>query len=375
MLTRLFLAFMHPSLGGTKAKTTDIIPHHKLRTPDPMTNHTKTHCPRSIILICCAFCSLYLHPQAFAEIPEFEIQDNAVHLEHVGPDNPILYDNDWWFDVFDNNYLWAQVHLGNARLVGNVVSRDMWDWQKGYLYSMDQCMKDAQKALDLARKSGLRNIPDITPGSDRVLERPESGKISDTQPHPTPGSRLMVQEARKASPEKPLLIISGGPLTTVANALLTDPGIAPNIVVFNLTVAGGYNGKDGWSAWIVANKARLVDWATGSFWDKNSVFTPADFEKLPANPFFDDMRRLIHSDLGQANQLGDGAPLVWLWRHDCWRGVGFRKAVWGGRFLQLEKTDNREQADVLEIPKAKTDLKACRAEFFRILNLLEQTGE
>lgn len=37
--------------------------------------------------------------------------------------------------------------------------------------------------------------------------------------------------------------MSGGPLTTVANALLTNPEIAPNLVVFNLTVAGGYNGN------------------------------------------------------------------------------------------------------------------------------------
>jgi hypothetical protein len=56
----------------------------------------------------------------------------VVHLKGVGPDNSIVNENDWYFDVFDNNYLWAQTSLGEARLRGNIVSRDMWDWQKGY---------------------------------------------------------------------------------------------------------------------------------------------------------------------------------------------------------------------------------------------------
>ncbi len=310
----------------------------------------KTSTRRLAALVGWAFASCQLS----AAVPEHTVKSGAVHLAGVGADNPLLYDNDWWFDVFDNNYLWAQVSLGKARLRGNIVARDMWDWQEGFLYKMEDSLKDAAKALKLARESGLRNIPELTPGSDRVLERPASGVIEDTAPHPSEGSRLMVAEARKASPAKPLLIISGGPLTTVANALLTDPEIAPNVIVFNLTVAGGYNGKHGWSAWIVAKKARLVDWGTGSFWDKNSVFTAKDFAALPKNPFCEDMRRLIASDLGQANQLGDGAALVWLWRPDCWHGVRLRRAAWNGSGLQLDSVPAGETADVLEIPKAAT---------------------
>lgn len=54
-------------------------------------------------------------------------QGGVVHLKGVGPDNSIVYENDWYFDVFDNNYLRAQTSLGEARLRGNIVSRDMWD--------------------------------------------------------------------------------------------------------------------------------------------------------------------------------------------------------------------------------------------------------
>jgi len=309
-----------------------------------------------------------------AAVPEHAIADGVLHLRGVGPDNPVIYDNDWWFDVFDNNYLWAQASLGKVNLRGNIVTRDMWDWQKGYLYSFEQSWKDAEKALKLARDSGLKNIPDLTRGSDCVLVRPESGRIEDTVPHPSDGSRLIVAEAKKASPEKPLLVVVGGPQTTVANALLTNPEIAPNLVVFNLTVTGGYNGKDGWSAYIVAKRTRSVDWGGGEFWDKDSVFTAQDFERLPDNPFTRDMKRLIETDLGRANQLGDGAPLVWLFQPKCWTGAEIRKAEFSGTTMHYTQVRPGESGDVLVIPKSATDLQACRFEFFRVLSDPEVYG-
>jgi hypothetical protein len=311
--------------------------------------------------------ALLIAVAARALVPEHSIEDGMVRLEGVGPDNPIIYDNDWWFDVFDNNYLWAQASLGKAKLRGNIVSRDMWDWQKGYHYSFEQSWKDAENALKLARESGLQDIPDLTRGSDQVLVRPASGRIEDTVPHPTPGSRLIVAEAKRASPQKPLLVIAGGPQTTVANALLTNPEIASNLVAFNLTVTGGYNGKDGWSAYIVAMRARSVDWGGGVFWDKDSVFEPRHFDPLPDNPFTADMKRFIRTDLGRANQLGDGAPLVWLFEPKCWTGAEVRRAEFQGTTMRYGPVAPAEKGDVLVIPKAQTDLRTCRQEFFRVM--------
>ena len=45
---------------------------------------------------------------AAAVVPEHECTSDGVRIPGVGPESPIVYDNDWWFDVFDNNYLWAQ---------------------------------------------------------------------------------------------------------------------------------------------------------------------------------------------------------------------------------------------------------------------------
>ncbi len=313
---------------------------------------------------------------SFGAAPEAVVRDGGVWLTGVGTDNPVIYDNDWWFDVFDNNYLWAQSSLKHCNLKGNIVSRDMWEWRKGYLYSMEQCVEDARKALRLARESGLKNIPDLTIGSSEAIVPPESGRIVDTVFTETDGSRLIVKEARKASPDKPLLVIAGGPLTTVATAVLSDPEIGPKMVVFSLTVAdGGYNGKDSWSAYVVAKRTRLVDWATGSFWEKNSVFRPEHFDELPSNPFCDDMRRLIGSELGQANQLGDGAPLVWLWKHQCWKGYRYRQAIWRGDRVVFEPVSRAAAADLIDIPRDETDMDACREEFFRVLGDADLFGK
>ena len=315
----------------------------------------------------CVIVFFSLAVSAVAVVPEHRVAGGGVVIEGVAPDSPIIYDNDWWFDVFDNNYLWAQASLGHANLRGNIVSRDMWEWQKGYQYAFADSWKDAEKAVALARSSGLGKIPDPVRGSEKALERPESGRIEDTVFTPTDGSRLIVEEAMRASVEKPLVIVVGGPQTTVANALLARPEIAGRIVVFNLTVNGGYNGKDGWAAYVVAKLARSVDWGGGEFWEKDSVFRKEHFDPLPSNPFTDDMKRFIRTDLGRANQLGDGAPLVWLFEPKCWTGTEVRKAGFQDGRLTYAPVPAGEAGDVLVIPRAQTDLDASREEFFRVL--------
>jgi hypothetical protein len=47
--------------------------------------------------------------------------------------------------------------------------------------------------------------------------------------------------------------------------------------------------------------------------------------------------------------------------------VKLRQAVWRGKGVSFEEVNAGEPADVLDIPKAATDLKASRDEFFRVL--------
>ena len=123
----------------------------------------------------------------------------------------------------------------------------------------------------------------------------------------------------------------------------------------------------GLSAYVVAKRARSVDWGGGEFWDKDSVFRAEHFGALPENPFTSDMKRFIKTDLGRANQLGDGAPLVWLFQPKCWKDVEVRKAEFVGSFMRYAASPKGESGDVLVIPKLATDLTACREEFFRVL--------
>lgn len=308
---------------------------------------------------------LFLPSQLSAKVPEYSVDEGGVHIKGIDGSNSIIYDNDWWNDVFDSYYVWAQVQCGAADLKGNIVSRDMWE-HPNYLYSMQKCIDDCEKALQTARSAGWKNIPDPTQGADQALQKPKSDKIEDTQFVSSPGSRLIIQEAKAATKEKPLVVVSGGPLTTVAIALLENPSIAENMVVFNILTADyGYNGKDGWSAYIVAKNAYYVEWGDGKFWEKNSVFQPEHFETLPDNPVSKFIQTFIRTNLGAANQMGDGAPLVWMFDNHCWKNAVVKGAVFNPPAVRYLKNENK---DVLVIPRDETDLKKTRKEFLRVLS-------
>lgn len=282
---------------------------------------------------------------AFAVPPDFDISEDGLEISRVSADNPMIYDNDWWKDVPDAAYLWAKASLGEADLRGNIVSRDMWGWQEGYTYKLEQGMEDAQSLLEAARASRLSNIPQPITGADAALVRPESGTIGDTQFTRSPGSDLIVAEAKKATPEKPLLVYTGGPCTTVAVAYLTDPSIADRIIVLQID-GGAYNAKDSWSWEIAKERLPFANWARGYFWGEWSDWEPDRFEELPKNPLGDALRKYARSDLGKANQWGDGAWLFYTFDRNC-----LTKAV-------------EYDGDAITVPREGTNVEAMEDEFF-----------
>ncbi len=179
--------------------------------------------------------------QAVAAIPDYTVENGVVHLAGVGLENPIVYDNDWWTDVPDAAYLWAKANLGQANLVGNVVTRCTFGWETKYAHELKQQTDDAQRLFRLARDSGLKSIPEPVVGSTTAIRKPASGRVEDASFERTAGSALIVSEARKASPEKPLLVFVGGSCTTIASAFLTDHSIVARLIVFQVD-GGGYNG-------------------------------------------------------------------------------------------------------------------------------------
>lgn len=281
----------------------------------------------------------------FTLVPSYRVTQRGVVIHGVSARNPMIYDNDWWKDVPDAAYLWAKASLGQADLRGNIVSRDMWGWEKGYTYSLEQGMKDARSLLDAARRSGLKKIPDPIPGAREALVPPASGRIEETRYSRSPGSDLIVSEARKASPTKPLLVYAGGPCTTVATAYLTDPSIANRIVVFQVD-GGAYNGKDSWSWEIVKRRLPFANWARDYFWGDWSHWNPERFQELPKNPLGNTLREYARSPLGQANQWGDGAWIFATFVPGC--------------ITKVESYDGV----AITVPREGTDVRRIEEEFF-----------
>lgn len=184
--------------------------------------------------------------------------------------NPIIYDNDDTVDVYTDDYLMAMASAGDISLVGMITTSSVVPYNK-YVPSdyYEQMVADRAEGVAHAKDSGFRNIPDTVRGVKGHLRRPSSGKIDDSTAIGSKGSRLIVDEARKATSEKPLVIVAGGPLTTVADAYLLDGSIADKLIVAWL---GGrandmadYNGwADPWAAYIVLERLKLIQFPVAS---------------------------------------------------------------------------------------------------------------
>lgn len=88
----------------------------------------------------------------------------------------------------------------------------------------DQAVASVQKANDLLEAMGLSGKFTVAKGASARMERPDVPQDSE-------GARLIIEEARRCTPERPLFVCMGGPLTDVSSALLLAPEIASNIIV------------------------------------------------------------------------------------------------------------------------------------------------
>jgi hypothetical protein len=302
----------------------------------------------------------------------YELGPKGLILEGVSSKCPMIYDNDWWSDTPDKDYLWAKASLGEADLRGNIVTRDLWDWQKGQHYKLEQGLEDARKAIARARHSGLRKIPDPLPGADAAFERPKSGKIEDTRIVRSKGAALIVAEARKARPEMPLLVFVGGPLNTVANAVLMDASIAERMVVF-MTDLRGYNGQDPWANYIVSRRCKLINYGAHVWWPQRpqSPMMPLErFRDLPKNELTADLRRMAGEFWQRSTRkvrpdrddgFADGAPIFLVFVPRSWKAVR-RQRVEG--VFNVKDVDG-EPYDLLDARRCDYDLM--REDFFRTL--------
>jgi hypothetical protein len=242
---------------------------------------------------------------------------------------PVIHDNDTVIDVYTEDYLMALASAGDIQLVGLTTSSSVAPYNRfvpvedfesdaPVLPNRLNFVRNRAHGVRLARDSGFRNIPEPVVGIKGHLEEPASGTIEDTRPHNTPGSRLIVETARLCTPDRPLVVVMGGPLSAAADAYLLDPSIADKMVIAWLggdhNSMGDYNGAcDWWAAYIAACRLRLVQFPNGQAAPQVPRVRLID---LPDTPFRQWLTEKRHPHLPAHETDGDGQPAVSLMRPD-----------------------------------------------------------
>ena len=79
----------------------------------------------------------------------------------------------------------------------------------------------ANDIIDIVGKTGQITVKAGAPGP----------MVDTKTPIESEGAKLIIEEAKKASPERPLYLLFGGPLTDIASAWLMDPSISKNVIL------------------------------------------------------------------------------------------------------------------------------------------------
>src|SRR5690606_10707874 len=243
----------------------------------------------------------------------FSVDGIGLRIDGLDSTNPVILDNELWDNGVESEYVWAKASLGALDLRGNIVTFDLANPQR----PLSEQLRRGQAELRLARLAGLRGIPDPVTGAEARLQMPASGNLEDLRPTPTAGSDLIVAEARKATPEKPLLVVVGGPLTTVAQAYLTDPTIVSRMVVAGV-FSYSLQTSDSVSNYLVAKKCRFVHWGRGYVWGGKP--DSLGLARIPASRMGSKVRNRLAA-VPHMLGLGDMAPVAYLFERGVWKNA------------------------------------------------------
>jgi hypothetical protein len=201
--------------------------------------------------------------------------------------NPIVLTNDGAYDNWQGEYAVLLANAGGPKLAGIIVSANL-PWP-----NIDVNIAGWRALVTAARASGLRDIPDPIASIGPPLVRPASGEIDATTPNRSEGARSIVEMSRRLSLDyRPLVVVTGGRLTDVADAYLMDPTVTERVVVVSslgtTTDSGGAmaapNGEmDPWADSIVTARFRFVQ--VSAFYDQFKDVPASRLSELPANPF------------------------------------------------------------------------------------------
>jgi hypothetical protein len=173
-----------------------------------------------------------------------------------------------------------------------------------------------------ARDSGLRNIPTPIRSVGAELVRPSDGNIDATVPNRSAGASFIVETSRQIIQQynRPLVLVTGGRWTDVADAYLLDHTLPERVVVVSalgtVTSSGAEMGMpngemDRWADIIVTRKFSYIQ--VSAYYDQLTDVTPSILSQLPENPFTDwitSKQPNIWNDPPAADQVGVAAIAI-----------------------------------------------------------------
>jgi len=182
--------------------------------------------------------------------------------------NPVIYDNDEYADIFDDDVLCAMASLGRITLAAQIItpidpkgmSKEIW--QQSAFWHYDRCWRSGMC---------MKRIPRPIIGNTKAEPDPDS-----------PGAKAYVEiilSWHAAHPDKPVLIAMGGQSATLASAYKRNPAIADKVIVFYVS-ANAYNGHLAWASELVCQNMRVVH-AYHYWWPE--VGLPNELQALPRN--------------------------------------------------------------------------------------------
>jgi len=237
---------------------------------------------------------------------------------------PVIYDNDDADDMYTDEYLLSLASAGNITLKGMITTSGGWS-QPTFpdpVFNFQWDLSGRTEIVGKAQRSGLSNLPAPVAGSSVALVQPGSGILEDTVPIDTVGAHLIVNEAHNATTIQPLVVVMGGPPTTLASAYLMDNSITGTVVLAWQSGGPGENDAqdfndtaDQWATTIVDQRFRVV--LFGPVFHQTALVDKSLLTNLPNT----ELRQwLIDKNLPHVNLPGgqdhDGPPAITLMRPD-----------------------------------------------------------
>jgi len=234
--------------------------------------------------------------------------DTPHGLLPVDERNSIILNNDNYDDNWQGVFAVLFANAGGGPLAGIIINGST------YAPDLKKNLAAWQELTTAAHASNLRGIPDPIASQGSPLARPSNGSIDSTVPNRSAGALLIVEaSARLALPNRPLVVVTGGRLTDVADAYLVDNSVAERVVVVSAlgsvtrtgAIMGPSNGElDPWADWIVTQRLTYVQ--VSAYYDQTTDITSAQLNSLPKNQFGDFIAKqqpIIRNNLPEADHV------------------------------------------------------------------------